>query len=480
MSAAFFVPGRIEVLGKHTDYAGGRSLLCAIDRGIRVEVVARGTDRIRITDAVSGETIELDPAAASEGIGSGAASEGIGSGAATGDDARWPEGPAHRARPAEGPAHRAGEAAARGWRIYPATVVRRAARDFGVPLRGCDIVFESDLPAAAGLSSSTALVSALFLALDAVSGLRASEAGRRALPDDEALASYLSAVERGSAYAGLGGAAPGVGIRGGGEDHVAVLCGVEGALVRYSFEPTRFEGSVPIPAVWSFAVASSGVRAEKSGAARDRYNRLSDLAARAASLWRDATGGAEPHLGAILRTAAPVRERIAAPVDAQDEAPLDADTRGAVLDRLMSLIRAATSGSERDALLVRVEQFALESETIVPAAAHALAAGDTAAFRALVERSQAAAERLLGNQVAETIGLVHAARDLGAAAASAFGAGFGGAVWALVRTDEASAFLDEWQRSYEAAFPVHARESEFFITRPGPPARPCAANLFRR
>jgi len=29
-----FVPGRIEFLGKHTDYAGGRSLLCAIDRGI--------------------------------------------------------------------------------------------------------------------------------------------------------------------------------------------------------------------------------------------------------------------------------------------------------------------------------------------------------------------------------------------------------------------------------------------------------------
>ena len=29
-----YVPGRIEVLGKHTDYAGGRSLLCALERGI--------------------------------------------------------------------------------------------------------------------------------------------------------------------------------------------------------------------------------------------------------------------------------------------------------------------------------------------------------------------------------------------------------------------------------------------------------------
>jgi hypothetical protein len=31
---AYFVPGRVEVLGKHTDYAGGRSLLAAVERGI--------------------------------------------------------------------------------------------------------------------------------------------------------------------------------------------------------------------------------------------------------------------------------------------------------------------------------------------------------------------------------------------------------------------------------------------------------------
>ena len=28
----WFVPGRLEVLGKHTDYVGGRSLLAAVDR----------------------------------------------------------------------------------------------------------------------------------------------------------------------------------------------------------------------------------------------------------------------------------------------------------------------------------------------------------------------------------------------------------------------------------------------------------------
>jgi galactokinase len=38
---AFFVPGRIEVLGKHTDYAGGRSLLCAVERGFVVLATPR-------------------------------------------------------------------------------------------------------------------------------------------------------------------------------------------------------------------------------------------------------------------------------------------------------------------------------------------------------------------------------------------------------------------------------------------------------
>ena len=33
-----FIPGRIEVLGKHTDYCGGSSIVCAIDRGFHVEI----------------------------------------------------------------------------------------------------------------------------------------------------------------------------------------------------------------------------------------------------------------------------------------------------------------------------------------------------------------------------------------------------------------------------------------------------------
>ena len=50
-AAWYHVPGRIEVLGKHTDYAGGRSLVCAIEKGFCVRTAAR-TDRVvRVTSA---------------------------------------------------------------------------------------------------------------------------------------------------------------------------------------------------------------------------------------------------------------------------------------------------------------------------------------------------------------------------------------------------------------------------------------------
>ena len=35
-AAGFYVPGRIEVMGKHTDYAGGRSLLAAASKSFCV------------------------------------------------------------------------------------------------------------------------------------------------------------------------------------------------------------------------------------------------------------------------------------------------------------------------------------------------------------------------------------------------------------------------------------------------------------
>ena len=44
------MPGRIEVFGKHTDYAGGRSLLAAVPRGFAVAASPRNDGRVRVMD----------------------------------------------------------------------------------------------------------------------------------------------------------------------------------------------------------------------------------------------------------------------------------------------------------------------------------------------------------------------------------------------------------------------------------------------
>ena len=112
----------------------------------------------------------------------------------------------------------------------------------------------------------------------------------------------------------------------------------------------------------------------------------------------------------------------------------------------------------------------IESGEIIPEAGDALAGGDLRAFGRLVDQSQQAAEQLLGNQVPETAFLAAAARRLGAAAASAFGAGFGGSVWALVEADRADGFLAAWADAYRADFPQHAPLASFFLTGAGPAA----------
>lgn len=397
----FFVPGRIEVLGKHTDYAGGQSLLCATEQGFAVAVAPRHDGQIRVNDARSGEAFDL---------------------AAAHDGERRPP-----------------------WVAYPEAVLRRARDDFRVQVPACEILLESDLPAAAGLSSSSALLTAVFLALDAIADISATEPYRTAIRSREDLAAYLAAVERGTPFAGLGHGQPGVGTRGGAEDHTAILCAEPGRLVRYRFEPTSGEGVVDLPEGWTFAVAASGVRAPKTGSARERYNRLSDLAVRAADIWRRATGGEEPHLGAI--------------------AAIGSDA----VARLEDLIRRGDP-VERADLAARVRHFVTESEDIVPAAHGALTAGDLEEFGRLVDTSQKLAEQLLGNQVPETRWLAAEARRRGAVAACAFGAGFGGSVWALVPRADAVAFLSAWRGAYER----HAgtrRRSAWFHTPPADPAR---------
>jgi galactokinase len=68
-----------------------------------------------------------------------------------------------------------------------------------------------------------------------------------------------------------------VGTRGGGMDHAVCLAGQKGCALRIGFNPVSVD-PVPIPANWGFLVAHSLQRAEKSGSAREEYNRRRALA----------------------------------------------------------------------------------------------------------------------------------------------------------------------------------------------------------
>ncbi len=397
----WFVPGRIEFLGKHTDYAGGRSLICALERGFCVVASARDDATLRITDAGRLERVEFSLS------------------------------------PALIP--RAGH-----WSNYPMTVASRVAQNFPGPLRGADIAFISDLPPAAGLSSSSALVIAIFCVLAEVNALDQRGEYKSNIHTLEDLAGYLGTIENGQSFGSLVGN-KGVGTFGGSQDHTAILCCRPGELSQYSFCPVRHERSIALPGGYVFVIGVSGVSADKTGDALEKYNRVSLRAAEVLAILQRATGRGDATLMAAASSSA--------------DAP----------ERMREALRASRSSAFSPGdLLNRYEQFLIECTEIIPGVAQALAAGDVDKIGVMIDRSQDGAERLLGNQVPETIALARLARELGAVAASAFGAGFGGSVWALVQSDRAESFKAEWADRYWRRFPSSVKTSEFFLTCAGP------------
>jgi galactokinase len=113
-------------------------------------------------------------------------------------------------------------------------------------------------------------------------------------------------------------------------------------------------------------------------------------------------------------------------------------------DKLRELAQAAASDDmPADWLRDRLSHFVRE-DARAEAAVAAFSDGDAAQLGALAADSQRDAEILLGNQVPATSQLAADARTQGAFAACSFGAGFGGAVWALSLTDDAEAFAKRW------------------------------------
>ena len=136
-----FGPGRVNLIGEHTDYNGGLALPFAIDRGVTVEAEPRAGREIRVEARDLGESDAFDAAAPGR---------------------------------------------AEGWRAFVRGTVAEL-RAAGVQVGGARLAFAGDVPQGSGLSSSAALEAALCLALLALAG--AEE------PDRSELARLCSRVE---------------------------------------------------------------------------------------------------------------------------------------------------------------------------------------------------------------------------------------------------------------------------------------------
>jgi galactokinase len=404
-SWVWWVPGRLEIFGKHTDYAGGRSLVAAVPRGFVIAAAASADGIVRAHDARWNAAMELAP----------------------GDDVTRFS----------------------GWANYIAVAVRRLAHNFPGASLGADLVFASDLPRAAGVSSSSALIVAVSLALVRRAGLDSRPEWQRAIASRLDLAGYLGALENGLTFDSLTGST-GVGTHGGSEDHTAILNCRSGAVSAFRYVPVRPQGDAELPSDWRFVVMSSGVEAAKAGEARERYNRAS-LATRALTdVFSRYSGQHATTLVAALAAAGDLRTF---------EAAIDA---------------APDAGFSAGALKTRLAHFVAE-DARVPLALEAVAAADRSAIEELSRATQRDAERLLGNQTPETAALAALALDSGAFASSSFGAGFGGSVWALVDSDDADAFAGRWRARYLERFSPEKPVAAFAV-RPAPAATELSLN----
>lgn len=326
MAASVSVPGRVNLIGEHIDYHNLSVLPMAIQRRVSTTFKARHDKTI---------------SASSQGY-------------------------AHRSFPlTELTPFPAGD-----WGNYLKAAVEMIARRWTL-VRGIDATVTSDLSCAAGLSSSSALLTGFALALLHANGIHPT------------IGELMELLPEGEQY---------VGTRGGGMDHAAVLSSRAGCALLVDFAPFRFE-PIPIPPGWTFLVAHSLTVAEKSGALKAEYNARR-------------TAGLEALRKLGFRS---YKEVLNAP------SPKD--------------LPASLSDAERAAFLHVVSEAKR-----VESAVHALRANDIEHFGHLLVASHESLRDLLLVSNPALDELVECAGAAGALGARLTGAGFGGCAIILTRT----------------------------------------------
>ena len=363
-------PGRVNLIGDHTDYNDLPVFPMALDRSIRMVFRPRPDGRVRLAGAAGYADREFAIAAEIE---------------------PYPAG---------------------DWGNYVKASARILARRFG-DLRGMDAIVTGDIPPAAGLSSSSALVVAAALSLLAANGIHAG------------FAELMDLLPEGERY---------VGTRGGAMDHAACLAGEPGKALKIDFAPLAVHPT-PVPPDWRFLVAHSLVRAEKSGGAREAYNARRDACRRA--LDRFGPGASYPDL---------LRERGVA--------------------ELLARARAMPEDEKR-----RFRHVVTEAQRVEDARV-AMCAGDLDRFGRLMIASHASLRDDFEVSHPQVDRLVEAFLAAGAVGARVTGAGFGGCVVALSRSRDVERILHSVEREFYAGRPQRAVFPEcMMIAQPSAGAR---------
>lgn len=381
-------PGRVNLIGEHTDYSNLPVLPFAIDRALTIAAAPADDGIVEVHSAA------FDP-------------------------------PARIARDGDG--------ATAPWHAYVAGALREITDV--APGRGARVLIDGDLPAAAGLSSSSALSVGLIAALGHAWGAPLEPAD---------VAARAAAGERHT------------GAETGGMDQLVIALAEAGAALRIDFDPPSHR-AVPIPAGIALVVASSGEAAAKSGEVREAYNERVIGARLGAAMLLEQLGldvPPEPRLrDAWGADAVPVLVDELPPAFSVREVARSVGIDPTILARLT----AGTFDNTKRVPVRKVVRHILDEADRVDAAEQALRDGDGSVLGALLNASH---DSLRGNMACSTKALDRlcaAMRKAGAWGARLTGAGFGGYAIAVLppeRVDAVVAAASEATGS--PAYEVHA------------------------
>ena len=397
-------PGRVNLIGEHTDYSGLPVLPIAIDRSTIVVARANATSQIDLSNA----------------------------------DAEWP--PRRFMLERHIPSYPTGD-----WANYVKAALQGVIDHFvsaGMPLdrvRGVSMLVEGQVPLAAGLSSSAALTVSTAMAFMAANRL------------ELAPLEIASMVARSEWY---------VGTRAGGMDQAASILGRRDHALMIEFNPLRVR-AVKMPSNLALVVADSLEVADKSGKVRAEYNRRvveCALAARIIGLALKLDG--VRILGDVVRARQDlIANQFIEALAASAPAKLGADLRDA--SNILNASRAELEsnllgdGATRIVLdpnrplevLKRARHVLSETERVFRAA-DALAGGRLAEMGELMNASHRSLADDFECSTGRLDSMVELAIRGGALGARLTGAGFGGSIVALCETESAPAVIESLDRGY--------------------------------